>query len=72
MTLTQNHFWRTVVPRSHDSGVMLMIEGGTSKVRHTNARVPNGFLLTALQANKKSSELLTAGLGLSWPLRRVL
>lgn len=60
------------MPGSHDSGVVLVIEGGTSKVRHTNARVPNGFLLTALQANKKSSELLRVGSGLSWALRRAL
>lgn len=58
--LTKDHFWGTVVPGSHDSGVVLVIEGGTSKVCHADARVPDGFLLTALQANK-SSVLSIAG-----------
>lgn len=48
------------MPGSHDSGVVLMIKGGTSEVCHADARVPDGFLLTALQANK-SSVLLIAG-----------
>lgn len=63
--LTQNHFWWTVVPGSHNSGVVLVIKGSTSKVCHTDACVPNGFLLTALQVNKKSSVLLVAGSGSS-------
>lgn len=44
----KDHFWGTVVPGSHDSGVVLMIKGGTSEVCHADARVPDGFLLTAL------------------------
>lgn len=62
--LTENHFGGTVVPGGHDRGVVLVVEGGASEVGHTDARVPNGLLLAALQAKEKAPELLTAGSGL--------
>lgn len=59
------------MPGGHDGGVVLVVEGGTPKVCHPNARVPDGFLLAALQASE-SSVLLTAGAGLSWAWRGAL
>lgn len=61
--LTENHFRGAVVPGGHDRGVVLVVEGGASKISHADARVPDGFLLAALRAKEKASELLAAGSG---------
>lgn len=53
--LTQDHFWRAVVPSGHNSGVMLMVKSGTSKICHPDTGVPDTFLFTVLQGRREDA-----------------